>query len=92
MKKQYRSKIRIILDILSSIEELEVIDGAALPTKIMYRSNLSYERLAHYLNDLVNKKLITKDADGYKLTEEGRRFKYELIRIKKFLEAFSLEL
>ncbi len=92
MKKRYRSKIRIILDILDGIEKLEYEEGIALPTKIMYLSNLSYERLNQYLRELLNRNLILRDGEGYRLTDEGRKFKFELYRIRRFLEAFGLEL
>ena len=92
MKKRYRSRIRIIMDILDVIDNLEYTEGTALPTKIMYLSNLSYERLNQYLDELIMRKLIEKSGKGFKLTEEGRRFRSELHRIEKFLDAFGLEL
>jgi predicted transcriptional regulator len=47
-------------------------------THIMYRANLSYEQILHYLNQLLGKGLIAQDvSDGalvYRTTEKGREF------------------
>ena len=47
-------------------------------THIMYKANLSYEQIIHYLSELFSKGLIVQDvADGalvYRTTEKGRAF------------------
>lgn len=47
-------------------------------THIMYRANLSYEQIIHYLTQLLGKGLLAQDAsDGalvYRTTEKGREF------------------
>lgn len=92
MKRKYRSKVGIILDILQSIDYLEYNDGIALLTKIMYRANLSYDRLIQYLNELSSKGLITKSNDGYVLTRKGREFLENLLKVREFLRAFGFTL
>lgn len=92
MKKRYRSKVGIILDILESINYLEYSDGTALLTKVMYRANLSYDRLIQYLDELSRRGLITKEDDGYVLTREGREFLEYLLKIREFLRAFGFTL
>jgi len=92
LRKRYRSRIGIILDILESIEELERLEGKALPTKIMYRANLSYKRLGQYLDELEGRGLVEKKGEGYAVTREGRRFIEELTKLKRFLSAFGFEI
>ena len=92
MKKTYRSKIKILYDIMMSIEKLELEEGRALPTKIMYLSNLSYDRLNQYLKELLERELIRRVDDGYILTEDGLRFMSEIRKMISFLSAFGLEL
>jgi predicted transcriptional regulator len=92
MKKSYRSKIKILYDILVSIERLEQEEAGALPTKIMYLSNLSYDRLNQYLGELLERQLIMRVEDGYRLTDEGIKFMSEMRKMISFLSAFGLEL
>jgi|Deesub1362B_J571_1020462.scaffolds.fasta_scaffold00005_95 predicted transcriptional regulator len=92
MKKSYRSKLKILYDVLVSIERLEYDEGRALPTKIMYLSNLSYDRLNIYLRELLEKGLIVRVNDGYSLTQEGAKFMSEIRKMISFLSAFGLEL
>ena len=95
---RYRSRVRIIADILAVIRDQ---GGKARPTRIMYLANLSYERLQRYLSDMLNMGLIEEEKCGlegdrevvyYKLTEKGLKFLLEVERFKAFAEAFGLEL
>ena len=66
-----RSKMEIYIDILRVVS-----DGNHKPTHIMYRANLSWERLKGYLKFLSSQGLLTnvQKAKGtrYELTEKGR--------------------
>ena len=53
-------------------------------THIMYRANLSYRQLKHYLRMLLRKRLITKKNEYYVTTAQGRAF------IENFSEIQSL--
>ncbi len=94
---KYRSRIRIIADILAVIRDH---GGRARPTKIMYLANLSYERLQRYLNDMMSMGLIEeeigyegdREAVYYKLTDKGLKLLLEVEKFKAFAEAFGLEL
>mgnify|MGYP000103032861 CR=1 FL=1 len=95
---KYRSRIRIIADILAVIRDH---GGRARPTKIMYLANLSYERLQRYLSDMMSMGLIEEEKTGYegdrevvyyKLTDKGLKFLLEVEKFKAFAEAFGLEL
>jgi len=91
MSKGYRSRIRILYDILYQIDILEMEEGVAKPTKIMYKANLSYERLKTYLDELTSKRLIKKVEDGYRLTEQGAKFLMELQKVINLLKMFGFE-
>jgi predicted transcriptional regulator len=71
-------------------------EGAG-PTKILYAANLSHDRLTQYLEELLEKTLI-READQesdnrvYYLTEKGREFLKEYIRIERFSKAFGIEI
>jgi predicted transcriptional regulator len=71
-------------------------DGAG-PTKILYAANLSHDRLTQYLDELIEKDLIKEENPEsenriYRITEKGREFLKEFVRMKRFSEAFGIEI
>ena len=94
-KRAYRSKMRILADMMRAIQS-EGEDGAG-PTKILYAANLSHDRLTQYLEELVEKTLI-REAEPesenrlYLLTEKGREFLQEFVRIERFSQAFGIDI
>jgi len=63
-----RSAAEIVLEILALCNI-----GSIGKTAIMYRCNLSYEQLSHYLSNLSDQNVIVKDHSGhYQLTSEGQ--------------------
>jgi predicted transcriptional regulator len=93
-KRAYRSKMRILADMMRAIQS-EGEEGAG-PTKILYAANLSHDRLTQYLDELIEKELIKEensenDSRVYFLTEKGREFLREFVRIERFSEAFGIE-
>lgn len=94
-KKTYRSKMRILADMMRVIQD-EGENGAG-PTKILYIANLSHDRLTQYLDELVQKELV-KPTDGnennrtYLLTEKGHEFLREFARVERFSQAFGIEI
>ena len=94
-KRAYRSKMRILADMMRAIQS-EGEDGAG-PTKILYAANLSHDRLTQYLDELEEKELIKQIGDSesnrvYRLTEKGREFLSEFVKMEKFSEAFGIEI
>lgn len=89
--KEYRSKARIYVDILTSIMKQ---GGKSGPTRILYGANLSHDRLMKHLRQLIKLGLVEEEKEGgsvvYKLTGKGRAFLIEFIRIEKFAEAFGI--
>ena len=94
-KRAYRSKMRILADMMRAIQS-EGEEGAG-PTKILYAANLSHDRLTQYLEELVEKTLI-REAEPesenrlYLLTEKGREFLQEFVRIERFSQAFGIDI
>ncbi len=94
-KRTYRSKMRILADMMRAIQG-EGENGAG-PTKILYTANLSHDRLTQYLEELVEKDLIVlgnTEANSriYALTEKGRDFLKEFVRVERISEAFGIEI
>jgi predicted transcriptional regulator len=89
--KEYRSRTRIYADILNSILKR---GGRSGPTRILYGANLSYDRLMKHLGQLKELGLVDEERfDGetvYKLTDKGRTFVLEFIKVEKFAEAFGI--
>jgi len=88
--EKQRSVLRISLDILNTVRD----EGDAKPTHILYRANLSHERLVKYLDDLTSKGLIEMKQDGenrtYNLTPKGVSFLIEMTRAESFVQGFGL--
>mgnify|MGYP001068228077 CR=1 FL=1 len=90
---KYRSQIRIYADILHAIGEER---GNAKPTHILYRANLSHDRLVKYLTQLKDQSLIEEtgasDKTTYSLTDRGIEFLKEFRKVSQFAEAFGFVL
>jgi len=90
--RKYRSRVQIMVDILRVIHER----GKARPTHILYGANLSHDRLKKYLKELETNGLIVKENMRnyvvYRLTSKGYKLLKEYDKIRKFAEAFGIEL
>ena len=73
-------------DILKAILE-ELVendkDGEVKPTRVQLRSNLAYDKLVRYLDELENNKMIIQDP--LQITPKGRDFLRDFDRIASFL-------
>ena len=74
--------MEIYNDILSAIAQ-ELTNGEAKPTRIQTLSNLAYDKLVRYLDELEGKKMIMQNPLG--ITEKGRDFLQDYNRIKDFV-------
>jgi predicted transcriptional regulator len=74
--------MEIYNDILSAIK-LEMTNGEAKPTRVQTLSNLAYDKLARYLDELEGKAMITQAPLG--ITEKGRDFLQDYDRIRDFV-------
>jgi len=88
--EKQRSVLRISLDILNAVRE----EGDAKPTHILYKANLSHERLVRYLDDLTGKGLIEVKLEGdnrtYSITSRGVSFLIEMRKAETFVQGFGL--
>ena len=86
-----RSKIDIVHDILKAISDK---GGIILPTHLLYKSNLSHQRLKSYIDELKEKKLLEEIEEKkkflFKLTQEGYDFLNKYKQLKQFTDAFGL--
>jgi predicted transcriptional regulator len=74
--------MEIYNDILSAIKE-ELTNGEAKPTRVQSMSNLAYDKLVKYLNELEGKKMIAQNP--LRITEKGHDFLQDYDRIKDFI-------
>ena len=58
-------------------------DCVAKPTRVQLRSNLAYDKLARYLDELENKKMIIQSP--LLITKKGRDFLQDYDRISNFI-------
>lgn len=90
--QKYRSKGRIFADILRALQE----GGPAKVTHILYKANLSHDRLTKYLAQLEESGLVLKNLDGdkvsYGITDKGQKFLVEFRKMEEFADAFGLEI
>ena len=71
-------------DILKAImDEITNDDRVAKPTRVQLRSNLAYDKLARYLDELENMKMILQSP--LLITEKGRDFLQDYDRISNFI-------
>ena len=89
--KAYRSKTRIYADILDSLLRY---GGKSGPTRILLGANLSHERLMNHLAQLIDLGLVSEETSDnervFKLTNKGRAFILEFVKVEKFAEAFGI--
>ena len=90
--QKYRSKGRIFADILRAVAE----DGPVKVTHVLYKANLSHDRLTKYLQQLEESGLILRENDGdrdtYTITDKGTRFISEFRKMEEFADAFGLDI
>ena len=88
--QKYRSQIKILSDILEVVHKE---GGEAKPTHILYRANLSHDRLMKYMQQLKEKEMVEEKGDAerttYALTDKGMEFLREFKKISRFAEAFG---
>ena len=86
-----RNKIDIIYDMLRVTNDR---GGRILPTHLLYKSNLSHQRMKGYVQELKEKKLIEVMQERSKtffiITDAGRKFLQQYHQLKEFTEAFGL--
>ncbi len=86
-----RNKLEIINDILRSIQEK---GGRIKPTHLMYKSNLSHQRMKEYIDELKGKEMIVEeqkeDRHFFVLTDKGFAFLANFKKLSEFTETYGL--
>lgn len=80
--------MEIYSDILSAIK-LELTNGEAKPTRVQTLSNLAYDKLSRYLEELEQRKMIIQDP--LQITERGNDFLQDYDRIRGFVTAMGVK-
>lgn len=85
-----RDKLRIIFDMLHSIQEK---GGKIKPTHLLYKSNLSHSKMQIYLSELIAKGLVGEELNNsnkcYIITRDGVKFLNDYKKIKEFTDSFG---
>lgn len=74
----YNDILKAIVDEITNTD-----DNVAKPTRVQLRSNLAYDKLARYLNELETKKMIVQSP--LLITEKGKDFLQDYDRISNFV-------
>ena len=74
----YNDILKAIVNELTSDD-----DGLAKPTRVQLRSNLAYDKLAKYLDEMETKKMILQSL--LLITEKGKDFLQDYDRISNFI-------
>ena len=88
-----RDRLQIIHDILHVIREK---GDKIKPTHILYKSNLSHQRLQEYMKELIGKemiieKILKKGKKTYSLTDKGYNYLTDYSKIRSFMESYGLD-
>ena len=87
-RNERRSKLDIYFAILYAIQQEETDEGAK-PTRIQYKSGMSYDKVARHLKVLQEKKLVLK-KEYYHMTEKGHKFLAEYSLVRDFVDRMDL--
>lgn len=87
-KRDKRNRMQIWYDVLYAIKQ-ESMNGVVKPTRVQFMSNLSYDKLIVYLNDLKSKKLIIESPLA--LTDRGNQFLHDYGIINEQVMKLGLE-
>ncbi len=88
-RRSARARMQIYFDILQAIKE-ELTDGEVKPTRIQFKSNLSYNNLLQHLRELEKIKMISRNP--ILLTEKGKSFVEDFGKITYYLDYYGLDI
>ena len=89
MAKERRTRIQLYFDIISAIFEEEMDNDNISPTRIQFKCNTSYDKLARYLEEMKSKEII--DRDEIKVTEKGKQFHKDYSKINDLIQELSIQ-
>ena len=80
--------MEIYHDILTAIEH-ESLNGEIKPTRVQHLSNMSYDKVTRYLDELAKKNMIKNSP--FLVTVKGQKFLEDYSKIKNFIQEMHLE-
>ena len=89
-RRERRNKLEIYFAVLNSIVQESKSTNIVRPTRVQFLSNLSYDNLSKYLEELKEKKMI-HNSDGIFVTERGKHFLKDYEKIRSFTERMGLD-
>ena len=89
MAKERRTRIQLYFDIISAIFEEEMDNDSISPTRIQFKCNTSYDKLAKYLEEMKSKEII--DNNEIKVTEKGKQFHKDYSKINDLIQELSIQ-
>lgn len=81
--------MQIYFDIIKAIKE-ESTNGEVKPTRVQFQSNLSYDNLIEYLEELEKIKMIIRNP--LTVTEKGDTFVQDYERVNNHLNDLGLKI
>lgn len=91
MPKPYRSKGRVVTDILAAIQR----EGPVGVTRLLTVANLTHGRVLEHLGSLEANGLVVNSSgerSGWTITEKGNQALQELLRIDRAMRDFGIDL
>ncbi|MEK6858120.1 MAG: winged helix-turn-helix domain-containing protein [Nanoarchaeota archaeon] len=87
-----RNKLEIIHDILRAVQDK---GGIIKPTHLLYKSNLSHQRMKEYVEELKQKNMLREemqedDRHMFMLTDQGFEFLANYKKLREFTDMFGL--
>ena len=80
-----RGRLEIYHDILSAIKEDSQNNEKISPTRVQFKSNLSYGKLKEFVSDMVKKRLLL-DETTMKISDSGLKFYDEYTEIRDMIK------
>ena len=84
MAKERRTLIQLYFDIISAIFEEEMDNDSISPTRIQFKCNTSYDKLAKYLEEMNTRQILEKEK-AIKITEKGMKFHKDYAKINELI-------
>lgn len=88
LAKERRSKIQLYYDIISAIVEDSQNNDSVSPTRIQFKCNTSYDKLAKYLDEMKERQILEKEQ-FIKVTEKGMKFHKDYSKINELILEIS---
>ncbi|HEV2226320.1 MAG TPA: winged helix-turn-helix domain-containing protein [Nitrososphaerales archaeon] len=93
---QYRTHLRIIVDVLASVQELNLEGEGVGLTALLRKGNMPYQRVSTLVGNLVETGLLIEHkgekSQRYEISRKGEEFLRACRSFEDFAHAFGLNL